>query len=852
MACSSTVGVMWRVLAELKREFHVSDALPTNMKEICCAFQTWPARCASQSKCRVVLIFDDVEMLDRGWRPHAVVGALTSAPKLGSADAKTSNWYVSAGLVNSIPIELHPDVRVIACMTTFCSAFDATTTPRGEPPLTWKQSRLPRAHYLADTPSFVRRVIVMHRRAYAYGRGLDDGPGKTEKKRGGGDDSKSGAGVGDGDGDGNDRDEDIVKTILRHSSKSDPITLHGLRALLFTQLPKSTDGSANGRDLSGKAEADAAVPSAVPEQPAGFEDLCKDEKLTWEALRALCVAHPLAELFLCLMLITRRGVTEVEVLECFRLASEQGAHTQQQEILKTRKKRARSKRRKSPPRAGASPRASPRAASAAGSPNQSPRAGDASPTRPPPRRSQGHVPVQWIISRPLSAWIALRKIVAPYFARVVCGRWTMVNAFVRSVAARCLLPLAGFRFYGGLLVHVISTGPAEARAAEELPHLLYCALDSNHTQEAFLSPSLADKHAQASRKRQKYHLHRQQRQAREQIAADKQRLVDCIVQAPQLYFLTARQNLPLLGMYCHGLRGHFNGIDIALSACRSMNEALGTTPVLPEELPPPPALSQMRRPKKKEPVPFWDKHIDTHLLLQIAAGSRLRKALARGKTQSSQQQQQQQQSQRSAASSPHVHVMAVGKLMILMNLCAPAASLLRVSLLMNMERISFEMQPKKKRGDDAPFFLDKILAVETLSAWVRAATLDWKQRRLLKENAGRAAAVALCVEVLGAVKDMEKALDALQSFGAGSWHATDAHELRLAGKRIDRLVVEAAEGKTVASSLDTRSAYVLREVAGAEDRRVRVEAAEWHNFAMFEHEGAGRVGAEVTRAFVLQ
>ena len=44
----------------------------------------------------------------------------------------------------------------------------------------------------------------------------------------------------------------------------------------------------------------------------------------------------------------------------------------------------------------------------------------------------------------------------------------------------------------------------------------------------------------------------------------------------------------------------------------------------------------------------------------------------------------------------------------------------------------------------------------------------------------------------------------------------------------------------------------MREVAGAEDRRVRVEAAEWHNFAMFEHEGAGRVGAEVTRAFVLQ
>ena len=177
---------------------------------------------------------------------------------------------------------------------------------------------------------------------------------------------------------------------------------------------------------------------------------------------------------------------------------------------------------------------------------------------------------------------------------------------------------------------------------------------------------------------------------------------------------------------------------------------------------------------------------------------------------------------------------------------------------MNMESTSFEMQHKQTGsagGSEAPlFFRDKILAVETLSAWVRAATLDWKQRRLLKENSTRTAALALCNEALGAVRDMEMALDMLQSFGEHAWHATDAHELRLAGKRIDRLVVEATEGKAGASSLDTRSAFLLREVTGAEDRRVRVEAAEWHNFAMFEEGGMEEgvtVEAEVTRAFVL-
>ena len=140
-----------------------------------------------------------------------------------------------------------------------------------------------------------------------------------------------------------------------------------------------------------------------------------------------------------------------------------------------------------------------------------------------------------------------------------------MNGFVRSVASRFLLPLSGFRFYAGLLVHVISTCSAETRAAEELPHILYCTLDSNFTRE--------------------------HTQVQEQISADKQRLLDCMVSAPQLHFLTARQNLPLLGLYCHALRGSFSGIDIAISACQRMNDALGTTPVVAEVLPPPPVTS---------------------------------------------------------------------------------------------------------------------------------------------------------------------------------------------------------------------------------------------------------------------
>ena len=56
---------------------------------------------------------------------------------------------------------------------------------------------------------------------------------------------------------------------------------------------------------------------------------------------------------------------------------------------------------------------------------------------------------------------------------------------------------------------------------------------------------------------------------------------------------------------------------------------------------------------------------------------------------------------------------------------------------------------------------------------------------------------------------------------------------------------EATDGVSGASCLDSRSEYILREVAAAEERHAQVEAAEWHNM----YEGSG---AQVTRAFVLR
>ena len=58
MACSSTVEVMWRVLAELKREFQISDALSTDMEEIK-LLKAWLV--CHPVKTRIILIFDDVK-----------------------------------------------------------------------------------------------------------------------------------------------------------------------------------------------------------------------------------------------------------------------------------------------------------------------------------------------------------------------------------------------------------------------------------------------------------------------------------------------------------------------------------------------------------------------------------------------------------------------------------------------------------------------------------------------------------------------------------------------------------------------------------------------------------------------
>ena len=272
-------------------------------------------------------------------------------------------------------------------------------------------------------------------------------------------------------------------------------------------MPKETE-------FEGKTGEDAVF--GVPKEPSGFENLCEDEKLTWMALRSLCNMYPLAELFLCLMLITRRGVTEFEVLECFRLASEH-ASTIDEASKKKRRRRRRRRRseRKKQFRAQASPKpgVSPRA-DLSSSPNHSPRALDSS--RQSSIRPKGHVPAIWITSHPLSTCL---RCVRSYhlILHVTCAGGGQFEWICPLCCIKILLLCLGF---GSTLASSASSACSAETRAVELPHILYCTLDSNFTRE--------------------------HTQVQEQISADKQRLLDCMVSAPQLHHGKAPTLRPVL------------------------------------------------------------------------------------------------------------------------------------------------------------------------------------------------------------------------------------------------------------------------------------------------------------------
>jgi hypothetical protein len=258
-ACSTAVGVMWRVCAELKHRFKIDDAMPETMKDIEIAFQTWPARCFQTSGRRIVLIFDDLENLRETSKPYSRV--------------KKDETLVGSKFVESIRLPLHPGVRLIATMITHSKCFDACTgMTSDDSKWCWQQLRLPKLHVF-DLEDRMISIAQLHN---SY------------------------------DGANNSRTLEFLHSIENRSTNSNPITMHGfVSSIYFFNIKLSAIDKNKTSSLS-----------FIP------EGLTTDELTTWELFQLVNDKYPRFELLMCLLLVANRGLLEHEIIECFKVVTE--------------------------------------------------------------------------------------------------------------------------------------------------------------------------------------------------------------------------------------------------------------------------------------------------------------------------------------------------------------------------------------------------------------------------------------------------------------------------------------------------------------------------------------------------
>jgi hypothetical protein len=472
--------------------------------------------------------------------------------------------------------------------------------------------------------------------------------------------------------------------IEQRSTNGDPISMHGLVSAItliginsLANNDNDDDGDDGDDDGNGNGDGDNPQHGTAVDTnaPLSFvpENLTADECTTWQLFQSMNQKHPRFELLMCLILCSSRGLMEHEIVECFKAVS-------QQDIQQVGK--------------------------------------------------------DWVDTKPLQAWLALRDVVQPYFASVVCGRWTIPSHHIRRVTSY-MLPRQGFRFYASLLLHIVSNNTAVRRKAEEVPHLLWAMLQYN-MDEGKLMRSQHQHHRQSTKKAK---------------AKQQQLLMETILSPSILYQLVQRTHHPQLGLYIRAIDRSFT--NIAIEACTAMNNALGTHPLEIKEqhisL-----TSQRRTRKKKKPTKksMWLKHFDTHQLLSrrlknLLGGSGVEKTKTKRKNNEHGNEEHGNEEHGNeehgneehgngrniiddndvVITLPHRQVFAVGKLLQLFNLYEPSAELLRVSLLNNMKKTTFKPTTSNVLTLEEP-----AVAATTYKEWVRSRSLAWKRARIHSKN----------------------------------------------------------------------------------------------------------------------
>ena len=730
--CSTSVRVMWRVCYELKKQFHIAESMPETMQDIRSAFQTWPGRCAKCFNIRIVLVFDDVEKMEGVSRSYAV--------------PDVEKTMVGARFVQSILLPLPPNVRIIATTVTHSKAFDALSGlfvgsgekgggeegekeggggggGKQDTSVHWRQVRLPKMHAM-DSEFHIRGVALSH------GLHVDD---------------------------------EILIRAEKETSHGDPLTMHGVMSLLYlyemereAETERENENSCDGISLR----------RVDPRQ-----ELRADEKATWSLLSKISSLHSRLELLLCLLLVSRRGLTEHEILACFVLVSQQ--------------------------------------ADAVGRP-------------------------EWTDAKPLRSWLKLRRCIRRWnVACMTCGRWTLANFHLRRVVTLQLLRRQGFQFYAKLLLHVVSSSTATRKRAEERPYLLWSmqqfnldaakseeeakilAVERAKLKEEKLVAAGGDAAAGAHRGGAHHHHTRRDLQRRQFQAQAKQYqslLLAAVISPTILFHLVDRVHHPCLGHYLRGLDKSLH--DISIAACTSMNDMLGTNPHPPEVVKPVSATSQQKRKKSKPPVKSeWSKYYDVHQLL----GRRMKDLLLGGG------------GEKKGGGSmllPFRQVYACGKLFQLLNFHEPGSDLLRASLLMNMKKATFTSV-----ADFAGLQLqDCLLAMLTFKEWVRSVSYSWRSKKLKIKSVGMREERSQVSRTKEMARDMKAAYTLLRehlsasssSSSSSAAAAAAARVLLVEGKRmLDRFLVEVDAG----NSLERKSEILLREREF--ECVAKTRAAEW-------------------------
>jgi len=682
-ASSTIVGVMWRVCAELKRRFRILDTMPETLKDIILAFQSWPGRCAQASGLRIVLIFDDVETLEDRSLPYALV--------------KQEETRVGASFVSNILVPLHPEVRIIATMVTQSKAFDATTGLNDEDGRSWLFHYVSVKSHMMDSQQMIHEFGLKHNFSCT--------------------------------------EETMQKIEARLSLGKHP-TFHGLLSW-FHLIELSNNGDASN-DTEKSDEREIMVEKATEKMETAEQtamEMTVDERATWELLQALNTKYPRCELFLCLVMVSHGGLTEHEILSCFRLVSSRD------DVVKD---------------------------------------------------------VGWTDDKPLRAWLDIRQIVQPYIAHIVCGRFLIPSNHMRRVV-KLLIARKGFRFYAGLLLHVMSstTFTAVSRKCEEKPHLLCCLL-----QHKIDSSILNGHHHHHRRNRQNViHGHHGHNHHKYPVSVhyeeDRTALLRSVLSS--LFFLVQRMNHPQLGLYVRTLQMSFH--EIAFAACVHMNHSLGTLPIVVLPVVPIAATSQQRRVKKKKSrkKSVWSQYFDIHQLI----GRRF-KQLVSGNNHDD-----------DLDVAPHNQVYAVGKLLQLFNLHEPSASLLRASLLMSMKKTQFV-----EATHGSIIFKDPGNSVAIYVDWIRSRSLAWKRARLhATEGFEMNQLSTLTTKVLQEMREAHSLL--IETLNESSSHINIVIQLKEGKRMFDRFVIETEMGQ----SLERNSAVLLRE--GMPRTRPTSTAKEW-------------------------